>query len=60
MARYRSVPNRRPVVPAQPAPEPAADLSALLKADLVALATKRGVDASGTKADILARLESAK
>jgi hypothetical protein len=44
------------------APEPVADTEAsvdfdkMLKADLVAYAEERGVDASGTKADIVGRL----
>ena len=33
------------------------DLTTLKKDDLVSLADKRGLDSSGTKADILARLQ---
>lgn len=40
-------------------PDPAPALGDMLKADLVSLAESRGIDSSGTKADILARLESA-
>lgn len=40
--------------PAAPAP----DLTSLKKAELVELADERGVDSSGTKAEILERLES--
>ena len=36
--------------------EPKPDLSSLKKADLVEVADKRGVDTSGTKADIIERL----
>ena len=44
-------------------PEPAADTEtvdygALLKADLVEQAEQRGIDATGTKADIIERLEA--
>lgn len=58
MARYRRVGKR--IVRTPPptvAPEPAQDYGSLLKADLVALAQERGLDSSGTKADIVARLE---
>jgi hypothetical protein len=49
MATYRRVaPKARVVV--------APDLISLNKSDLVALADKRGVDSSGTKADLVARL----
>jgi hypothetical protein len=41
---------------AAPAEAPGEDLSALKKADLVTLATERGVDTSGTKAELVARL----
>lgn len=37
-------------------PKPAVDPTTLKKAELAALAEARGVDTSGTKADILARL----
>jgi len=41
------------------APAPATDdLSGLRKVDLVALAEARGIDSSGTKAEILERLEA--
>jgi hypothetical protein len=51
MASYRRVaPKPRVVVTSPP------DLSALLKGDLVALAEQRGLDTSGTKADLVARL----
>lgn len=53
MARYRRV-LRRPVVVV---PEP--PLSELRKDELIARAEKAGLDSSGTKADIIARLESA-
>ena len=41
---------------AEPAPAPAPDYSAMKKDELVAEAEKRGLDASGTKADIIERL----
>jgi SAP domain. len=41
---------------AEPAPPPTTDLSTLTKADLVALAEQKAIDASGTKADIIERL----
>jgi hypothetical protein len=56
----RGVGLRPPEAP--PAPEPVADtdpsldFDKMLKADLVALAEERGIDASGTKADIVERL----
>lgn len=46
----RDAPRVQPAVVVDPAD--------MLKADVVALAEARGVDASGTKADILARLGS--
>ena len=53
---------RRPGAAAvAPAPEPEtppADLASLKKAELVEFAEERGVDSSGTKADIIARFES--
>jgi hypothetical protein len=49
-------PPEAPQPAPQPAPEPAPDFDRMLKADLVALAEERGVDASGTKADIVERL----
>jgi SAP domain-containing protein len=52
---------RRPGTGPAPKPEatpPAPDLAALKKAELVELADERGVDSSGTKADIIERLES--
>jgi hypothetical protein len=45
-----------PASPPAPAEAPGEDLSALKKADLVTLATERGVDTSGTKAELVARL----
>lgn len=61
MARtsYRSVPNRRAVasLDALVTPEPEPDYASLKKDALVIEATRRGVDASGTKAEILARLQ---
>lgn len=44
--------------PADPADEPV-DYESLLKADLVALANERGIDSSGTKAEIIERLQIA-
>lgn len=51
---------RRPGTGPTPKPEatPAPDLAALKKAELVELADERGVDSSGTKAEIIERLES--
>lgn len=49
-------PEPLPVFEAEPLPEPVLDYSSWLKADLVAYASALGVDASGTKADIIARL----
>ena len=37
-------------------PEPKPDFDKMLKADVVTFAEERGVDATGTKADIVARL----
>jgi hypothetical protein len=57
----RGVGLRSPEAPA-PEPEPVADtepsldFDKMLKADLVAYAEERGIDASGTKADIVGRL----
>jgi hypothetical protein len=42
---------------AKAAPAPALDLSSLKKDELVAQAEAQGVDTSGTKADIIERLE---
>ena len=43
----------------RPIPEPApVDLTALKKDELVELAEERGEDSSGTKADIIERLEA--
>jgi hypothetical protein len=58
---YRRGPNgwgwSEPATTAELAKTDAApDLDALTKADLVSYAEKAGVDVSGTKADILARL----
>jgi hypothetical protein len=47
---------RAPIVVAPVVVEPALD--EMLKADLVSLAESKGVDSSGTKADIVARLGS--
>jgi hypothetical protein len=48
-----------PVVEA-PAPEPVVDeavsLDSLLKSELIALAEERGLDVTGTKAELIARL----
>jgi hypothetical protein len=55
MARYQRV-AKRPVVVVTP-PAPSTDYNTLLKADLVSLAEKRGLDTSGTKADLVARLD---
>jgi hypothetical protein len=46
-------------VPAEPEPEVAPDYSLMLKADLVDLALALGIDATGTKAQIIARLSDA-
>jgi hypothetical protein len=51
--RQRLLVKATPVIEPEPA-KPAE----MLKADVVALAESRGIDASGTKADILARLGS--
>lgn len=57
MARYRRV-AKRPVV-SQPAPSaPKVDLASLRKDDLVNLANELGVETSGTKADLTARIEA--
>lgn len=48
--------------PGGTAPEPesvTADYGSLLKADLVEQADERGIDSTGTKADIIERLEQA-
>jgi hypothetical protein len=48
--------------PARPAAEPettTVDYGSLLKAELVEQAEGRGIDSSGTKADIIERLEQA-
>lgn len=52
MAKYRRVAKK--VIVATPPP---VDLGSLRKDELVNLATAAGVDASGTKAEIQARLE---
>lgn len=57
MARYRRVAPKPIVVVPTPPPAPAVDLGSLKKDELVGLATAAGVDASGTKAEIQARLE---
>lgn len=72
MARYRRIAPRvytidkaakpaPPVGPAAPSEPPAptdgpVNLDSMLKAELVTLAEERGVDASGTKAEIIERL----
>lgn len=48
---------RRVEAVVETAPEPA--LGDMLKADLVSLAESRGIDASGTKAELLERLGTA-
>lgn len=50
--KYRSI--ARKVVVAPPAPK--VDLSALTKADLVNLASSKGVSTTGTKAELVERL----
>ena len=48
-----------PAAAAAPAPESeTADYGALLKAELVETADARGIDSTGTKADIIERLEA--
>lgn len=46
----------RPAPVAEPPADEAPDLESLSKADLVAVAEARGVDTTGTKAEILERL----
>lgn len=53
----RSRPARYVAPVAAPEPESETPLDELRKDDLVALAEEAGVDTSGTKADIIARLE---
>jgi hypothetical protein len=50
----RPGPQRMPVVE-----EEATDYGSLLKEDVVKIADERGVDSSGTKAEIIERLEQA-
>ena len=53
--------ERRAPRAAAPEPEPeteTVDYGSLLKADLVEQAEHRGIDSSGTKADIIERLEA--
>jgi hypothetical protein len=59
MAQYRAVPRKAVVV--APVEEAAVeeDLSALKKAELIELAEERELDTSGTKADIIERIETA-
>jgi hypothetical protein len=58
----RGVGLQTPTAPEAPEPEPTADTEAsvdfdkMLKVDLVAYAEERGIDASGTKAEIVERL----
>ena len=66
MPRYRRVPANQNMADLRSAPgngeaaadEPEQDLTALKKDELVALADERGVDSSGTKAEIIERLEA--
>ena len=51
-------PGSRAVTAVKAAPAPAPDYSSLKKAELVEVAEQQGVDTSGTKADILERLEA--
>ena len=56
---FRAAPAAPPPVappPVAPDPEPTPDYMSWLKADLVAFASGLGIDPSGTKADIIARL----
>lgn len=53
-----TVAPRAPKRPAEPEPPAAPAYGSLKKDELVALAEQRGVDASGTKADIIGRLEA--
>ena len=55
-----TAPARSAVAAPEVAPETeTVDYGALLKADLVEQAEARGIDSSGTKADIIERLEQA-
>jgi hypothetical protein len=56
---YRRVANKRPVAtPEPPAPEPARiDLPSLRKDDLANLAAATGVSPTGTKTELIQRLE---
>ena len=56
MAPGRPIPAVSPASEASDATVEAPDFGSMLKADVVALAESRGIDASGTKADIVARL----
>lgn len=53
MANYRAVPRKVVVAPKV---EPKPKVAELRKDDLVALAEERGLDTSGTKADLVERL----
>jgi hypothetical protein len=46
-----------PEVPVEPVDE-APDYDALLKSEVVEIATAKGIDATGTKAEIVARLQA--
>jgi hypothetical protein len=56
--RRRPVRYRATARTTEPVVEAEADLSSMKKDELVAEAEKRGVDSSGTKAEIIERLES--
>jgi hypothetical protein len=57
---FRRPGSSAPPVTSAVTPEPeTADYGALLKAELVETAEERGIDSSGTKADIIERLEQA-
>lgn len=62
-ATVRFLPSSEPTPEPAPEPEPVAaepeptpDYTDWRKADLVALATERGIEAEGTKADLIERL----
>lgn len=59
MPAYRSIPRNQPIVEEKQVEEDEVVLSDLLKADLVDLAESKGIDSSGTKAELIARLEKA-
>jgi hypothetical protein len=52
----RGVGLQKPEPPPTADTEPSVDFDKMLKADLVAYAEDRGIDSSGTKADIVGRL----